>query len=186
MALFWIVHQVGGERRVRIQSADAMIFARLRAAIGGFKGTFIEAHPLDAKTAKRIPKQTDRAIARGHRGGGADPAARSPLDGAELWRRGKAREQGGWRRIGWREAPSARGGHARRSGDRGAQRIAYSVICRRAPSKVACGLAASQCLAFRDNVRVIAVGRGHSNKIVYWPCTVTLPSSTPTRRGWGD
>ena len=57
MALFWIVHQVGGERRVRIQSADAMIFARLRAAIGGFKGTFIEAHPLDAKTAKKIPRK---------------------------------------------------------------------------------------------------------------------------------
>ena len=57
MALFWIVHDFGGERRVRIQSADAMIFARLRAAIGGFKGTFVEAHPLDAKTAKRIPKR---------------------------------------------------------------------------------------------------------------------------------
>ena len=42
---------------MRIQSADAMIFARLRAAIGGFKGTFVEAHPLDAKTAKRIPKR---------------------------------------------------------------------------------------------------------------------------------
>ena len=34
-----------------------MIFARLRASIDGFGGTFVEAHPLDAKTAKKIPKR---------------------------------------------------------------------------------------------------------------------------------
>jgi hypothetical protein len=57
MALFWIVHERGGERRVRIQWADALVFARLRAAIGGFKGTFLEAHRLDEKTARKIPRK---------------------------------------------------------------------------------------------------------------------------------
>jgi len=34
-----------------------MLFARLNAMIDGFGGTFVEAHPLDKKTAKRIPKR---------------------------------------------------------------------------------------------------------------------------------
>ena len=35
----------------------AMIFARLQAAIGGFRGTFVEAHQLDPATAKKVPKR---------------------------------------------------------------------------------------------------------------------------------
>jgi len=31
MALFWIVHEIDGERRIFIQEAHALIFARLKA-----------------------------------------------------------------------------------------------------------------------------------------------------------
>jgi hypothetical protein len=57
MGLFWLVHEIDGERRVRIEDAGAMIFARLNAMIDGFGGTFVEAHQLDAATAKKIPKR---------------------------------------------------------------------------------------------------------------------------------
>jgi hypothetical protein len=30
MALFWLVHEIDGERRVRIQEGGALIFARLK------------------------------------------------------------------------------------------------------------------------------------------------------------
>src|SRR6185436_15056556 len=56
MALFWIVHEIDGERRIFIQEAHALIFARLKAAIAGFDdGVFVEAHMLDAKTASFRP-----------------------------------------------------------------------------------------------------------------------------------
>jgi hypothetical protein len=57
MALFWLVHEIDRPRVVRIQEDGAMIFARLHAMIDGFGGVFIEAHLLDAKTAKRIPRK---------------------------------------------------------------------------------------------------------------------------------
>ena len=58
MALFWIVHEIDGERRIFIQEAHALIFARLKAAIAGFDdGVFVEAHMLDAKTARKVPKK---------------------------------------------------------------------------------------------------------------------------------
>ena len=57
MALFWLVHELDGERIVRIQEGGALIFARLSAMIDGFGGTFIEAHALDAKLAKKVPKR---------------------------------------------------------------------------------------------------------------------------------
>jgi hypothetical protein len=57
MPLFWLVHDIDGERRVMIRDDGPLIYARLRAAIDGFGGTFIEAHVLDAKTAKKIPKR---------------------------------------------------------------------------------------------------------------------------------
>ena len=37
--------------------AGALIVARLKASIAGFDGEFIEAHMLDAKSAKKIPKR---------------------------------------------------------------------------------------------------------------------------------
>jgi hypothetical protein len=58
MALFWIVHEIDGERRIFIQEACALITARIKAAIAGFdEGTFIEAHALDAKIARKVPKK---------------------------------------------------------------------------------------------------------------------------------
>jgi hypothetical protein len=57
MAVFWLVHEIDGERRVRIEESHAMIFARLNAMIDGFGGKYVEAHELDARTAKRIPKR---------------------------------------------------------------------------------------------------------------------------------
>jgi len=41
MALFWIVHEIDGERRIFIQE----------------DGEFVEAHMLDAKTARKVPKK---------------------------------------------------------------------------------------------------------------------------------
>lgn len=61
MALFWIVQEIEGERRVFIQEAGSLIFARLRAAIAGLGGKFVEAHVLDDKRAQRVPKNNDRA-----------------------------------------------------------------------------------------------------------------------------
>ena len=43
MGLVWLVHEIDG--------------ARLLAAFDGFGGSFLEAHPLDAKTAKKIPRK---------------------------------------------------------------------------------------------------------------------------------
>ena len=57
MALWWLVHEIEGERRVMIREDTNMFFAQVKAAIDGFGGRFVEAHPLDAKTAKRIPKR---------------------------------------------------------------------------------------------------------------------------------
>jgi hypothetical protein len=60
MALFWIVREIDGERRVMIREDHAMIFASIRAAMDGFGGSFVEAHRLDAEMAKRIPKAMTR------------------------------------------------------------------------------------------------------------------------------
>ena len=43
--------------RVCIQPGGATLFARLNAMIDGFGGKYVEAHALDAKTAKKIPKR---------------------------------------------------------------------------------------------------------------------------------
>ena len=69
--LWWLVHEIDGARVVRIQEGGALIFARLNAAIDGFGGAFVEAHPLDAKTAKKIPKRMVGCKLRDGRGGGA-------------------------------------------------------------------------------------------------------------------
>jgi len=40
-----------------IRDDGALIYARLRAAMNGFGGSFIEAHALDARLTKKIPKR---------------------------------------------------------------------------------------------------------------------------------
>jgi hypothetical protein len=57
MPLFWIVHEIDGKRRIFIQEAGALITARIKASIAGFDGEFVEAHALDAKTARKVPKK---------------------------------------------------------------------------------------------------------------------------------
>ena len=51
------MHEIDGARVVPIQEGGALIFARLNAMIDGFGGAFVEAHPLDEKLAKKIPKR---------------------------------------------------------------------------------------------------------------------------------
>lgn len=56
--LFWIVHEHEGSRKVFIQPASYLIFARMKAALAGFyEGEFVEAHKLDEKMTKRLPKK---------------------------------------------------------------------------------------------------------------------------------
>ena len=57
MPLFWIVHDIDGERRVMIREAGAMIFARLEASMAKLGGKFIEAHQLDERTARKVPRK---------------------------------------------------------------------------------------------------------------------------------
>ena len=58
MVLFWLVHEIDGKRCIFIQEAGALIFARLKASIAGFdEGMFVEAHMLDAKTARKVLKK---------------------------------------------------------------------------------------------------------------------------------
>jgi hypothetical protein len=52
MALFWLVHEIDGQPCVRIQEGGALIFAQLNVG-----GSFIEAHRLDAETAKKPPRR---------------------------------------------------------------------------------------------------------------------------------
>jgi hypothetical protein len=59
-----VSHHAAVLNRPRISTASAASSSRtrLRAGLAGFdEGTFVEAHALDAKTAKKIPK---RMIAR--------------------------------------------------------------------------------------------------------------------------
>lgn len=59
MPLFWIVHEIDGKPLVWIQRAPALVYARLAASMAGFPGThreFKEAHELDSKMVKKVPK----------------------------------------------------------------------------------------------------------------------------------
>ena len=54
-----VLARASGRRRARRAHprGGALIFARLNAATEGFGSEFVEAHPLDAKTARRVPKR---------------------------------------------------------------------------------------------------------------------------------
>jgi len=52
--------RAGGRSRARrlfVQEATTELYAALRSAIAGFEGKFVEAHMLDARTVRRIPKK---------------------------------------------------------------------------------------------------------------------------------
>lgn len=56
MALWWIVNQEGGKPSIVVQEAGDVITARLKAKLVGHEGDFAEAHRLDTKMAKKVPK----------------------------------------------------------------------------------------------------------------------------------
>jgi hypothetical protein len=56
MPLFWLVHEIDGERRIFIQKADGLIFARLYAAAAGFDGVFVEGHKFGEEIAEKVPE----------------------------------------------------------------------------------------------------------------------------------
>ena len=68
MPLFWLVHEIDGERRVSIQEGSTLNFARLDAVIAGVEGVFVGGRMLDARHAKKVPKNmigrllTDREV----------------------------------------------------------------------------------------------------------------------------
>jgi hypothetical protein len=57
MSLRWVVREVDAERRFYVQEASTKMYAALKSAMAGFEGDLKEVIPLDAKTAKRIPKK---------------------------------------------------------------------------------------------------------------------------------
>jgi hypothetical protein len=64
-SLFWLVFRQGDNIAVIIQSAGDIITSRMRAMLAGLEGTFKEGHELDAKTAKKVPKDMiGRALSR--------------------------------------------------------------------------------------------------------------------------
>ena len=56
MPLFWLVHEIDGERRVSIQEGSTLNFARLDAVIAGVEGVFVGGRMLDERHAKKVPK----------------------------------------------------------------------------------------------------------------------------------
>jgi hypothetical protein len=56
VALWWVVKEVDGVRQFYIQEASTQMYAGLKSAIAGFEGELKEVIPLDAKTAKKLPK----------------------------------------------------------------------------------------------------------------------------------
>jgi hypothetical protein len=56
MPLFWLVHDIDCGRRIFIQKADGLIFARLYAAAAGFDGVFVEGHKFAEETAEKVPE----------------------------------------------------------------------------------------------------------------------------------
>jgi hypothetical protein len=57
MPLYWLVTEHEGERLVYIQEASALVIACMKAKLNGHDGIFVEAHELDAKMTRKIPKK---------------------------------------------------------------------------------------------------------------------------------
>lgn len=64
MPLWWLVHRDGGKPIVFLQPAYALVYARLNALIAGFPAADTEAHMLEPKMARKVPKaMIGRALA---------------------------------------------------------------------------------------------------------------------------
>ena len=57
MPLFWLVNEIDGKRRIFIQEAGAMIFAKIKASTAGFEGEPVEAYALDKARPGRCRKR---------------------------------------------------------------------------------------------------------------------------------
>lgn len=57
--MVWMVFEIAGEKYVWIEEGD-LLMARLKASLAGHTDGFVEAHHLDAKTAKKVPKSALR------------------------------------------------------------------------------------------------------------------------------
>jgi hypothetical protein len=57
MHLFWLTFDTPRGTEVYIVEAGHLMMARMKAGLAGQTGTFQEGHPLDAKTAKKIPNK---------------------------------------------------------------------------------------------------------------------------------
>ena len=56
MPLYWIVHRNGADPVMAIFSASHLAAARLKAAVAGVGGDFVEAHELGDKIGRKVPK----------------------------------------------------------------------------------------------------------------------------------
>ena len=57
ISLFWLVNEIDGKRRIFIQEAGAMIFAKIKTSTAGFEGEPVEAYALDKARARKVPKK---------------------------------------------------------------------------------------------------------------------------------
>jgi hypothetical protein len=55
--MFWLVYRRGSKTEIVIQPAAHVIMARMKLAIAGYKGDYLECHQLDRKTARKIPEK---------------------------------------------------------------------------------------------------------------------------------
>ena len=62
MALWWVVNEQAGKRRVFVQEASTQLYAQLKSSIAGFDGDFVEAIKLDDKRARRILPKSRSAV----------------------------------------------------------------------------------------------------------------------------
>lgn len=56
LPVFWVVRNHDGARSVFLQPASAAIYGWVRSAIAGHQGAMAEIHELDAKTARKVPR----------------------------------------------------------------------------------------------------------------------------------
>jgi hypothetical protein len=57
MPLFWLCYHHNNQVKVVIEPAPSLIHARMRASLDGLdEGTFTEAHELDGRTERKVPK----------------------------------------------------------------------------------------------------------------------------------